>query len=1704
MATQCRISKCTAEKKGFRRELDSWRHKLIHCVGFESILEGIYGPRLLQDLNIFDECEPEAVDDWSMDANCSFCNLQLEKLNDHPPTVIVPGSPPPAETPPPQGQSSSEKFQCQADRFLHAIFHKKEFPQSCDSSIPMVAQDLMRKMIRRFALDYACKSQSHEGLIGLSDNSNLLPQETDPDGPLDLTISRASQALQQVDGVLDLSKKNTSSETASTQQKISGSLGPNEEDQSRLGKEDGSKAPEVWRVTVLEKVMSSLCSRHRLLLYHILMDMKEDYNISESLRDAQRRQFKAEPLYCHADKKMHNEIQTVTLSDCSETAAVCCRTACRVSTCVFAPICVCLKNIHGHSCQNIAMACVGKVSCSNSTVCCTKISLCQHQNDHAYIAYPRGVPVNSKNVFNSHIGGKGSRSPSPPPLSPKPVDTECKMAAKTSISHIQDCKGLNMAPPPLLPHRTEFEDTALHSNILRLGSTDEHCKKVVTSHSQAENEKENDHQCGSLIGDLMDRVTEKLKSIQPSEREQTLFTHANQISKTSDDTHLTEIITTVLHNSSDTDYNLNELLQQHVATEQKSPQTRFRRRLETLEAMSKSPDLPSSRRQSLQIKRDLARLSPSYCRRKIGFERDKCPKNVKPPPTHALVDQFECSRLERVSKTVDTKPLKDSCDNLTTHTHSDETQHIQENQETQPQHIGLKELLPRDKRAQSQTTGCHWKAKANTHEKKRLTVQIGRSRRNIVPPQRFSSYVTEPRKMYFAACFSESIFIKRSPTDSTSTALSEESVRDEQPFINEDEKQDCDVPQNMALLKDDISSKEEPLCENGNDGRNHHKLSSRKRKTGQNSSLPSKRSKPNRTNSLDTDSHCPAVSVSNSTTTESVKHAKKSPSGLKYNSPIKLMFVSTVRGEDGVKYTLKAAASGSNSHGEMFDPCVESSWAGSAVDERVQDSVIDPAPGKTIERGGNKCTSPKEVASLDVLSPSCSNSEGVNQETVPTAHQTTPVKRRPGRPKKLGPQIEKSVKRPIGRPPKPKMVDSGASRGKTVSSVVNHKTSEMSCKDDGNKNLKITIVYGRSRRARRVVSEDLGHFPAHQHVYEVFNSGMYSKTCSGITSSDDEMTKDQLKDLNLFMPVKDRKCKVHSSSNIKCQSDTAASRKPGRPPKVKISGISVTVTTESPRQRYIHMKRDTQDSHLHRRTLLVELEPSKEQKTISIPTDIHKDEVDALKEHCQNPRRTLIPVRHSIRERKPSIHLLHSVATARSCALVRRSQTLLLNKARSEASHPTRSRHEEPPNNALSTKTKNVSCMQDIARFSAVSVDTIFSSTEGFRWWPTSASPEILNEELARRIRLMSNTWVSDVLEASKSVEMKTSLEPKTCERLSSSERKSASAIKMLFEKSYNMEKLCNWFMQTTETQSLAIVKKTSARNPKEVFHYNSSRPNCKVNICPSPQAERLRKHVKKFAKVVPKSPSMHKQAQEMLSMARRSQVKRKLFNISPFKLRHNVGQQMSRSKGTWVAYKTALLRVRLKFKTRHRKALRAEKAHKVFCGQMRTKTSGAQTIELLNEMPNLVDKTPTPAMKAQNALKLLVKSPGIVEASQKITEEKSISSKAWSPESLKECRVFLKKINSPNTQSTTEECNICTVKLYDVSPEQEETEGIMMGRTLKFPVQLPLSPKSQSNRGKWKSCSTRTSPPKMLRQSRSSRGVLGARWCDFVFGSLK
>ncbi|XP_034544021.1 ligand-dependent nuclear receptor corepressor-like protein isoform X2 [Notolabrus celidotus] len=222
-AVQC--SKCSAERKGFRRELDSWRHTLIHCVGFESILEGFYGPMLLRDLNLFDDCEPEEVDDWSSDANCSqcpFCNLPLDK-SDQVPAAMSPLSSP-SDYSPCQASTIYESNQS-AYRFLQAVFHKKDVSIGCDSKIPAVAQELMKKMIHQFAKEYASKCLLHTSTHGVTTRTSSPFSETS-DAPLDLTVSRTQEEKESEsdpDGVLDLSKGNSAcSVSSSSNHKASG------------------------------------------------------------------------------------------------------------------------------------------------------------------------------------------------------------------------------------------------------------------------------------------------------------------------------------------------------------------------------------------------------------------------------------------------------------------------------------------------------------------------------------------------------------------------------------------------------------------------------------------------------------------------------------------------------------------------------------------------------------------------------------------------------------------------------------------------------------------------------------------------------------------------------------------------------------------------------------------------------------------------------------------------------------------------------------------------------------------------------------------------------------------------------------------------------------------------------------------------------------------------------------------------------------------------------------------------------------------------------------------------------------------------------------------------------------------------------------------------------------------------------------------
>lgn len=82
-------------------------------------------------------------------------------------------------------------------------------------------------------------------------------------------------------------------------------------------------------------------------------------------------------------------------------------------------------------------------------------------------------------------------------------------------------------------------------------------------------------------------------------------------------------------------------------------------------------------------------------------------------------------------------------------------------------------------------------------------------------------------------------------------------------------------------------------------------------------------------------------------------------------------------------------------------------------------------------------------------------------------------------------------------------------------------------------------------------------------------------------------------------------------------------------------------------------------------------------------------------------------------------------------------------------------------------------------------------------------------------------------------------------------EHQKYSPVQMLFMKGFNLSSICRWFLESTETKSLVIVKKVNTRLPSETqlcFHSSSNSSGTSQGVFPSLQAERLKKHLKKFA----------------------------------------------------------------------------------------------------------------------------------------------------------------------------------------------------------------------------------------------------------------
>lgn len=82
-------------------------------------------------------------------------------------------------------------------------------------------------------------------------------------------------------------------------------------------------------------------------------------------------------------------------------------------------------------------------------------------------------------------------------------------------------------------------------------------------------------------------------------------------------------------------------------------------------------------------------------------------------------------------------------------------------------------------------------------------------------------------------------------------------------------------------------------------------------------------------------------------------------------------------------------------------------------------------------------------------------------------------------------------------------------------------------------------------------------------------------------------------------------------------------------------------------------------------------------------------------------------------------------------------------------------------------------------------------------------------------------------------------------------EHQKYSPVQMLFMKGFHLSSICRWFLESTETKSLVIVKKVNTRLPSETqlcFHSSSNASGTSQGVFPSVQAERLKKHLKKFA----------------------------------------------------------------------------------------------------------------------------------------------------------------------------------------------------------------------------------------------------------------
>lgn len=1453
--------------------------------------------------------------------------------------------------------------------------------------------------------------------------------------------------------------------------------------------------------SALSKVLESLCIHHQQQVLAMLKFLVQEQNA-------------ASLCCCNASYSVSSESQNPLIED--DLDGLFCSCEYRLAergylhnerqSPGFVPLPVCIKDIHCLSCQTVTIEHIktvvnrGIANSYNSHRWCSGLLPNIHSTKSAF-----QTPLSSREIRDVSISLKDvcrSRSPSPPPLSP--VQTEGFEKLKDVISELSALENnrleTNINQPPSLTPAEISSDKDDHEGKMHKTkkSSNSDCLLLEDSNNCTTNQEKGETTV--IFQDLMDRINEKLKSIETIDM-------ANLIKLSSSDCNgdndlkLRDLITSLLHNAKASDYSFMELLSQHdKKVENKIIQTRFRKRQETLLAMRNSPDSPIFRRQSLQIKRELASLDENFVRKKYT---EKNPRKFVCHDELFSADKEEFYHCQGPSLQ-NSKSLQDNHAETFSPDYGLQSLQLPLNSEANLAFDAFSESFKTtsEKRSirRSQEKSVAGKNFLQNHKEnpKLENIQtplksdvpglLSRTKRNIVPPGWYSIYVTN------------NYIFKKSPKakkvcDSTKKKDPVKNIQIESSHNIDLNKiaMNSNLQVVVERLEDTInmakkSWNNQSLSEGYKASKKLIEIDDKDQHAGRNMTLTVSRmtykeqslSKPIVASTSIKSNHIPTIDSNNKrldnqkkssvlntgsliSSVENVPtkyEAIESSSFANYSSPIKLMFLSEVKSSEGVKYTLTSVG---NSESNCYlpsekRPTHQVNEKKKETNENIPNANFENCSSYLNDSDGlqkelNKFNCAKETAESSAVFTDDMNSDKPQEEPKEDSSSAlgSSFKRKPGRPKKIGPQVVKQIKRPIGRPPKPKtdQTDITICQNESFSAEKKSPESLLSEVKEGiyKKSIIVTVIYGRSRRTKRHVSEgsvnisngmslnnNVTDFPTEYNSlrnireYEI-DSGERISAISSLTTTETETLGSGFE---YVRPIKNKSVIPQPSKNIirPNQKSLAIIRKPGRPAKVKISGISVTINRISPQEREVSISSCLppleQENILEKNLPEVKYD---HQCTV----DTRHTEADEFKNGSKSMVAT-IPLRHSIRDRKPSLHFLHSLASSGSLiyrnALLHKSCKLHLQKGKSQKDKHKQSRIKiasKGTPGARNSRNAKKRLEDKLIPISEVSLDPIISSNPLLRWWAASTSNDSLLEELNNRFEQITNAWVPvSGDEAENCVHKKR-------EHIENDNFKIASPldtcflelevspVKMLFRKKYDLNELCTWFMQTTETQSLSLVRKANARNPLEVINTRGIKLGTKYSdFNTSP----FRKHFKKFALSSPSKSAgklhiLHKMVSSPLLNVKSNLTLTRLKRTEFKRLRHErwrrEGKLHSHGTGAWISKRRNL---------------------RFFCqNQFLSKTEGGTNADIPRQGKNTVDNQFILPPKVrddflqqrvamsdfkthgslENKFKSEAKENG-TNCSQKDFEKGprlgTVCPNNWRSKTLKDCRIFLRKIN--------------------------------------------------------------------------------------------